>query len=346
MKKLIAGLVAILLLISCCGCSNTEEETDPFVSAYMQKAQEFIDAGELDSAAAVLEEGIKNTNAPELTELLEQVQKTVEEQTTEPVEETEPQPDFSAYLGLWANEKCRMELTASSEELFVNMKCLSYRVLEHELDMSAKISEQEEGKVRLPFDDDGLGNSGVVVLYLDGDVINYVITDYVAVSDMGIQTQYGGGSLTRVDEGTQLNEIQPAETEPETEPAEPSAPADESTRPNYGGSEYLGKWVDTWSQRATMEIEKNDGYYGVTIRWSNGASETHVWRMWAVDAEGGSLFSTNCEKTVEYCDEYGNSTVYVIYTEGEATIYIYDGYLYWNDYTEDAGQNCCFEKVS
>lgn len=343
MKRVIACLLALLLMFSFCACSEEETGSDPIVQAYLEKAQEFMDADDLDSAVAVLEEGIANTNASELIEMLDKVQATVEEETTEPtVAETEPAMDFSPYLGLWASDKCQMELTSSSDLLYLNMKCVSYRVLEFELDLSAKIDEQEQGKIEFAFDDDGCGNSGKVTLYLDDDVINYVLSDYVASSEYGIQTAYGGGSLTRATESMDFSETEPTQTELETEPTEAlEAP----TRPNYGGSEYLGTWQDTWSQRATMEIGKNNGYYEIVIKWPSGANETTVWMMWGVDGEGGSIFCDYSEKTIKYYDEYGNSDVYSVYMGGQATLYIYDGYLYWEDHMEDAGSNCCFEKV-
>ena len=74
MKKL-CFLLALLLAFTCTGCKKESgsQNNDP-VAAYASKAQEYLDAGDTETAIAVLEEGIATTGSDELTAMLEQLQ--------------------------------------------------------------------------------------------------------------------------------------------------------------------------------------------------------------------------------------------------------------------------------
>lgn len=66
------GLCAILLLAASCS-GGSQETTSSAVDVYRSIAQEFIDAGDYDSAIQTLEEGIAATNSESLIALLEEV---------------------------------------------------------------------------------------------------------------------------------------------------------------------------------------------------------------------------------------------------------------------------------
>ena len=137
-------------------------------------------------------------------------------------------------------------------------------------------------------------------------------------------------------------------TTPATQPKEteaPTNPMESVEEVFYSYSPYVGKWQDTWSKRANMTITPTNGGYKVVISWASSASEVAKWEMTARDAEGDSLFSNDCRHWIEYCDEAGNVTKQLIYTGGQVTLGIFDGVLLWFDYTQEAGENCCFEKV-
>jgi len=103
MRKIIAGLLAVLLLIPLAGCQQEQqpEQEDPVVTAYLEAAQKYIADGDLDTAIAALEEGIQETGGNEkLTTLLEEVksQKAQQEPSTETTESsTDTTPLVSNY---------------------------------------------------------------------------------------------------------------------------------------------------------------------------------------------------------------------------------------------------------
>ncbi len=218
MKQIIAGVLLVASLLAFTGCSSKQEQaTNPIVDACKQVAQQHIDNGDIESAIQVLEEGFAATKDPTIRSLLEQFKTMASTQatdaasatdTTMPSEETNStettNPTFSvdSYLGSWSNTYCQMDIARNADLITLNMVCISYRVVEFELTLSTPIPSLESNKLEFPFDDDGLGNQGTVVLYLDSNNLNYVISDYIANSDYGIQTSYGGGSLTRTQSNT------------------------------------------------------------------------------------------------------------------------------------------------
>ena len=118
-------------------------------------------------------------------------------------------------------------------------------------------------------------------------------------------------------------------------------------------SSFEGFWRDSWSSRATMSIEMGSDIYSITIRWANSAREYVEWRMNGVLERGGDqsrveakIVCKDCEKYIVTADDEGNLTETRVYGNGMATIARADGKLYWFDATEDAGENCVFEKES
>ena len=96
MRKIIAGLLAVFLLISLAGCQQEQqtEQEDPVVTAYLNAAQEHITAGDLDTAIQILEEGIQQTGGnAELTALLEQVKTQKGQESESPAEDVETPAD-------------------------------------------------------------------------------------------------------------------------------------------------------------------------------------------------------------------------------------------------------------
>ena len=231
MKRIVAVILFAVFLLTFGGCSSGQEQPEnPIVNACKQAAQQHIDNGDIESAIQVLEEGYAATKDPTIQGLLEQVKAMLSTQATNvttttdtsaPVNETSPttateststttpsevtnptettNPDLSAdnFLGSWSNSSCQMDISHKDDIITLHMVCISYRVVEFELTLTTHISSIDSNKLTFPFEDDGLGNQGTVVLYLDSNALNYVISDYIANSDYGIQTSYGGGSLTR-----------------------------------------------------------------------------------------------------------------------------------------------------
>lgn len=91
MRKIIAGFLAVLLIVSLTGCQQAPqtEQEDPVVTAYLDAVQTYIADGDLDTAITVLEEGCKETgNNEKLAKLLEDVKNQKAQQETEPSTDT------------------------------------------------------------------------------------------------------------------------------------------------------------------------------------------------------------------------------------------------------------------
>lgn len=112
-------------------------------------------------------------------------------------------------------------------------------------------------------------------------------------------------------------------------------------------TEYVGEWWDTYSQRCAMEISSEDGIsYSIDINWGNSAWDNTHWSFWGTYDEilgGIHYYGSEIE---EYYAEDGTVEETYVYTDGEGIIYLADdGTLYWNDYKEQAGAECIFEKA-
>lgn len=117
------------------------------------------------------------------------------------------------------------------------------------------------------------------------------------------------------------------------------------------GADFLGSWGDTYSQRASMDIEYNDGIYSIEINWSSSSTENAVWRMTGefIRGEETGIISYDCTQVVEISSENTSGvegiTEEILYENGKAFFYIENDMLYWTDYSENAGENSVFEKI-
>lgn len=341
MKRLIAIILAALVVLSLGGCKEAVQP-DPLVQAYKENAQKHISEGDFESATAILEDGLSKTNNNgELKALLDQVKA---QQTQQP-EETEPvENPGSGFIGYWENDFHCIGIKEADGKLQLIMVCYSGYFDLYSVVSSVEISAATETKVVFPFDDDNYGNSGNVTLYLEGDVLNYVITDFVLVNQdeepYGIGIDCGGGSLRRVQEMPLPLEMLEENLKEEPDDADSSSEDEEDI--------YVGEWSDIFSERATMSIVKTAGKYSIKIEWADSSTTVTTWTMTAIEKqEDGDywLDSTDCKKTItEYADN-GDIFKEIVYENGKAMIYYMDEALMWIDYTEYAGDDCCFEKM-
>ncbi len=109
---------------------------------------------------------------------------------------------------------------------------------------------------------------------------------------------------------------------------------------------YEGTWWDLNSQRCYMEITEASNMLYITVHWSSGAFDDTEWAMTGTyDNISGKVWFNNCTLKYIHYNNDGSSTEDVQYTNGTGAIYIADdGYLYWEDDKEHAGNDCYFEK--
>lgn len=336
MKRWVVVVLASLLVLSMVGCGQ-ETQQDPLVQMYKEAALKYIMAGETDKAVAILEDGLLKTNQnSEIAAMLGQAKAQLTQ--TEETEPTDAAP--SGFVGYWESENHFIGIQEQEGKLLLSMLCYSEYYDEYVVISSVEASAATETKVIFPFDDDGCGNSGKVALYLEDNMLNYVITDFVSVAENGVEpygigVSCGGGSLYRVEEMPEalalLEDISAEETVSENDDV------------------YVGDWADYISERATMTVTKTAGKYSIKIEWPDSASETTVWTMTAVEKQEGGDFwleSNDCKKTVTVYTEDGFVSKEVEYEKGKANIFYMDETLNWVDYTEYVGDDCCFERIS
>ena len=78
-----------------------------------------------------------------------------------------------------------------------------------------------------------------------------------------------------------------------------------------GEMDLEGAWEDEVSQRAHMNVTKNeDGSYNIVVRWGSSASETSVWEIHGTyDEVSGMLAYQDGAYSIHTADEKGNETV-------------------------------------
>ncbi len=113
-------------------------------------------------------------------------------------------------------------------------------------------------------------------------------------------------------------------------------------------AEYAGTWWDTYSQRCSMEISSYDGiYYSIDINWGSSAWENTHWSFFgAYDEIAGGIHYYG-SRIEEFYSEDGEMQETYAYSDGEGFLWIGDdGMLYWDDYVEQQGMDCSFEKTN
>lgn len=78
-----------------------------------------------------------------------------------------------------------------------------------------------------------------------------------------------------------------------------------------GETSLAGSWQDEVSQRASMDVKKNeDGSYDILVSWGSSAFETSTWEIHGTyDAQSGTLTYDNGKYSVHTWDEKDNETI-------------------------------------
>lgn len=143
----------------------------------------------------------------------------------------------------------------------------------------------------------------------------------------------------------QKNEkTQESETTVDTE-SEPETIAQDMAK------DYVGEWMDNYSQRCKMTITSADGVnFKIDINWGSSAWEnTH----WTFDgkynaSKHGLEYTGSCIEEV-YAQDAGDNaaaTETVTYSDGTGLLTLKDGLMYWQNDKEDTGNQCFFQKLN
>lgn len=125
-------------------------------------------------------------------------------------------------------------------------------------------------------------------------------------------------------------------------PAEPI-----NTTPQHIINQYVGHWGDFMSQRCMMNIEYYNNVFTIELSWGNSASSTARWLFTgAYDSVSNTIqYSNGRHYTTETLDS-GEQSETTHYSNGSGYFFLADdGYIYWEDHTENQGASCIFEKT-
>lgn len=120
----------------------------------------------------------------------------------------------------------------------------------------------------------------------------------------------------------------------------------EETNEKVDYSKYLGTYLDTKSQRATMQVKENTQGEGVTIhvQWSTSSSENLQWDMTGTP-DGNRMVYADCVKTYHVYDSDNNETKNEKKElEPKGYFEISDGVWNWTGSPEQDCQGCSFAK--
>lgn len=107
-----------------------------------------------------------------------------------------------------------------------------------------------------------------------------------------------------------------------------------------------GTWWDIHSQRCKLNMQVIDSEtVQIEINWPSGAANETVWLIegkW--DSDAGRLnYEHGFMNEIEYREGQTDAVIVRDYNNGTGYFYFENGYLYWVDYNESAGADCCFE---
>lgn len=108
-------------------------------------------------------------------------------------------------------------------------------------------------------------------------------------------------------------------------------------------TDMTGSWADAWSQRAMLEIERDDAEYVARVHWSNNAFEFVQWEMKG-EFVNGVLETENCTKTIHSYAEDGTESIEILYENEKGALTYANGTITWTD-SEGMGAECRFERM-
>ncbi len=110
---------------------------------------------------------------------------------------------------------------------------------------------------------------------------------------------------------------------------------------------FVGTWGDIISERCNMTITYEDPIYYIEINWGSSSTENTRWVLEGQydEEQDGISYCGPCVD--EYLAEDGTMDTFYHYETGRGFLHVDDiGLLYWEDYEEQAGESCIFEKSS
>ena len=111
--------------------------------------------------------------------------------------------------------------------------------------------------------------------------------------------------------------------------------------------DFVGDWIDSVSERATMKITSNDGvYFDVEINWADSAADSTQWRMTGTYDPNENAIEYNSGQKISITDPElsGDVKNELVYEDGSGLLKLEDGKLLWQDDKEEAAERTAFER--
>jgi len=106
----------------------------------------------------------------------------------------------------------------------------------------------------------------------------------------------------------------------------------------------VGDYNDSFSQRAYASVSLNeDGYLDIQVSWGSSAFEVSVWTMTGRYEFGKVIYYDGARNDL-VTDEEGNDTSTTVYEYAGGYFEVKDGKLLWTGAEEESCRECCFEK--
>ena len=191
-KSIISFVLALSVLIALSGCSSANNNNTDTADSYIQIAQSYIDAGDLDSAVKTLQDGFSATGSGAVAQMLAQ---TIELQT---------QIDWHSYVGTWGES----EISGITGGMYLDFAVLEgdegeYAEIYLSLVQAAPASRSSEvycnfllkemtGNSYSAEFEDSWGNSGELMLTFNEDTIECVIKDNMKPDSSAMWGMYPG----------------------------------------------------------------------------------------------------------------------------------------------------------
>ncbi|MBQ1333107.1 MAG: hypothetical protein IIY36_09250 [Lachnospiraceae bacterium] len=156
------------------------------------------------------------------------------------------------------------------------------------------------------------------------------------------QAQTEAAAETEAAPETTAPETAAPQTEAPQSEAAPETPAAPDAQPAPADDPYVGTYVETQGERATMVIEYYEGMYYVTVDWSSGPEDHSHWTFHGHFDDDGVLEYFNGLKTVDQPDDSGDLIPVMQYNYGAGTIRMTADGIVWDDEQEHAADGLVF----
>ena len=156
------------------------------------------------------------------------------------------------------------------------------------------------------------------------------------------QAQTEAAAETEAAPETGAPETAAPQTEAPQTDAAPETGAAPDAQPAPADDPYVGTYVETQAERATMVIEYYEGMYYVTVDWSSGPEDHSHWTFHGHFDDDGVLEYFNGLKTVDQPDDSGDLIPVMEYNYGAGTIRMTADGIVWDDEQEHAANGLVF----